>query len=142
MVFPMFAVVLLTFIIALIAIKNRVSSVRSGRVKIKYFRLMEGAETPESITKTTRCFNNMFEIPVLFYTAGIMYIILGVDSLFELALAWIFVVCRYLQAFVHLTYNNVLHRMVFFWLAFVSAMGLWVNLLLLSCTGAFQLPVV
>ncbi len=130
MIYPMFAIVLLTFIIALVAIKNRVSHVKSGRVKIKYFRLMAGAEVPEIITRTTRCFNNMFEIPVLFYTGGVLYISLGIEGLLGLALAWMFVVCRYLQAFIHLSSNNVLHRMVFFWGAFISVMGLWVHLLL------------
>lgn len=128
MIYPMFAVVLLTFLIALVTISIRVSSVRSGRVKIKYFSLMEGGEVPDSITKTTRCFNNMFEVPILFYAAGIMYVSAGVESFLALVLAWVFVAFRCLQAYIHLTYNNILHRMASFWAAFISVMALWVNL--------------
>lgn len=130
MIYPMFALVILTFIISLVAIRSRVAGVRKGAVKIQYFQLMSGADVPDIITKSTRCFNNMFEIPVLFYTVSILYIIADLDSLLGLVLAWTFVVFRYLQAFIHLTYNKVLHRMLAFWLAFLAVMGLWINLLL------------
>jgi len=132
MIYPMFAVVILTLIIGVLAIKYRFSSVRSGNLKIKYYQLMQGAEVPEDITKTTRCFNNMFEIPVLFYAGSILYLSLGIDSLLGLALAWGFVVFRYMQAFIHLTYNNVIHRMLSFWFAFLCVMGLWINLIWLQ----------
>lgn len=129
MIYPMFCLVLLTFIVALVTIKARVASVKSGQLKIKYFRLMQGEEVSELVTKTTRCFNNMFEVPVLFYVGCIMSISTGADGIVGLVLAWLFVVFRCLQAFIHITYNNVLHRMVAFWCAFMSVMGLWLNLM-------------
>jgi len=125
----MFLMVLLTFIVGLITMKNRIASVKSGAVNAKYFKLMEGQEVPEIITKTTRCFNNMFEVPVLFYAGCILYISLGVESLIGLVFAWFFVLMRFIQAYVHLTYNHLIHRMLSFWLAFLCTIGLWVNLL-------------
>ena len=67
MIYPLFMMVLLTFIVGLIAMKCRIASLKSGDVSLKYFKLMEGQEVPEIITKTSRCFNNMFEVPLLFY---------------------------------------------------------------------------
>ncbi len=125
----MILMVLLTFIVGLITMKHRIESVKSGIVSLKYFKLMEGQEVPEIITKTTRCFNNMFEVPVLFYAGCILYISLDVDSLVGLLLAWLFVLMRYIQAYVHLTYNHLIHRMLSFWIAFFSTLGLWLNLL-------------
>jgi hypothetical protein len=132
MLYPMFFMVLLTFIVGLITMKYRIANVRSGAVSPKYFKLMEGQEVPEIITKTSRCFNNMFEVPVLFYAGSILYISLGADSQVGLACAWTFVVMRYMQAYVHLTSNNIIHRMVSFWIAFFSVMGLWINLVILQ----------
>lgn len=122
--------VLLTFLVGLVAAAARFTSVRSGEVRFKYFKLMQGQEVPERVTVTTRCFNNMFEVPVLFYVACTLYIVLGVGGLSGLVCAWLFVALRYGQAFVHLTYNNFFHRMLTFWAAFMCALLLWANLVL------------
>ena len=129
MLYPMFLMVLLTFIVGLITMRCRLASVKSGAVRPRYFKLMEGQEVPELFTKTTQCFNNMFEVPLLFYVGCLLYISLGVESLIGLVLAWLFVLMRYIQAYVHLTYNHIIHRMLSFWFGFLSAMGLWLNLL-------------
>ena len=125
----MILMVLLTFIVGLMTMKHRIESVKSGIVSPKYFKLMEGQEVPEIITKTTRCFNNMFEVPLLFYIGCVLYISLDVESLVGLLLAWLFVLMRYIQAYIHLTYNHLIHRMLSFWLGFISTLGLWLNLL-------------
>lgn len=132
MLYPMFAMVLLTLVVALVAIRARFSAVLTGRVHLDYFRLMEGQETTEAITKTTRCFNNLFEIPVLFYVAGVLHISLGIENTAGLILAWLFVLSRCAQAAIHLTYNRVLHRMSAFWAGFICAFGLWVNLVVIQ----------
>ena len=121
--------VLLTFIVGILAVKTRLSSVKKGNVKAKYFRLMAGQEVPEIIIKTTRNFNNQFEVPVLFYVVCTLYISLNIESLVAIVLAWVFVFLRCLHSYIHLTYNNILHRMSVFFLAFFCVIALWVNLL-------------
>ena len=54
MLYPMACMVLLTFIVACIAIKHRFASVKSGTVSAKFYKLMEGEAVPEIITKSTR----------------------------------------------------------------------------------------
>ncbi|TGD76012.1 hypothetical protein E4634_00205 [Mangrovimicrobium sediminis] len=129
MLYPMFAMIVLTFGIGMFAVKVRFASVKTGEVNAKYYKLMDGASVPELVTKTTRCFNNQFEIPVLFYTVCTLYIALGAEDRVGLVSAWLFVFFRYIHAFVHLTYNHILHRMSVFWVAFICVMVLWVNLL-------------
>jgi hypothetical protein len=121
--------VLLTFIIGLIAVKVRFKSVKGGLVSPKYFKLMNGEQEPEMVTITTRCFNNQFEIPVLFYVVCTLYITLGVESVAGLMFAWLFVVFRVVHAYIHLTYNHIIHRMSAFWLAFISVMAMWLILI-------------
>ena len=126
----MVAMVLLTFGVGLVAAWARFVGVRSGEVKYKYFKLMQGQEVPDRVTVTTRCFNNMFEVPVLFYVACALYISLGFEGLPGLVFAWLFVALRYAQAFVHLTTNHFVHRMLAFWASFICALMLWMNLVL------------
>jgi hypothetical protein len=133
MIYPMFAVFMLAFLVGCFAVKARFASVKKGDLSVKYFKLMsvEGAkQVPEMVTKTTRCFNNQFEIPVLFYVVATLYIVTGTISDMALIFAWIFVAARYIHAYIHLSYNAILHRMLSFWLGFVCVFVLWVNLLL------------
>ena len=126
----MAAMVLLTLIVGAVTFVVRMSNVRSGHVGVKYFKLMQGQDVPEMVTKTTRCFNNLFELPVMFYAACTLYLSLSVDSVVGMVFAWLFVGLRYLQAYVHLTYNHLLHRMSAFWLAFFCVIALWINLVI------------
>ncbi len=124
----MAAMVLLTFIIGIITVKVRFASVKNGQISAKYYKLMHGENVPEIVIKTTRCFNNQFEIPVLFYVVCTLYVSLEIESLAGLILAWIFVIFRYIHAYIHLTYNHIIHRMLTFWLAFITIIILWLNL--------------
>ncbi|WP_372766672.1 MAPEG family protein [Pseudoalteromonas sp.] len=130
MIYAMFAMVVLTFMVGIVAVVTRVKSVKNGSVKIKYYRTMDGQEVPEQLTKSTRCFNNMFEVPVLFYVVSTLFVILKTNNELALLLAWLFVAFRIAQAIVHLTYNNVLHRMLMFWGAVISVLSMWITLLI------------
>lgn len=129
MFYPMFAMVLLTFIVGFIAVKARFASVRRGEVNPKYFKLMQGFDASEVVVKTTRSFNNMFEIPVLFYVVCTLYISLGIKSTPALVLAYSFVFSRCIHAYIHLTYNHIIHRMSAFWAGCLCVLSLWVILL-------------
>jgi len=132
MLYPMFAMVVLTLVIGLVALRIRFASVKRGEVSVRYFKLMQGDKVPEAVLKSTRCFNNLFEVPVLFYVACTLYISMAIDSMAALVLAWVFVTCRAVQAWVHMTYNHILHRMIAFWLACLSALALWLNLVIIQ----------
>ena len=130
LLYPMFIMVGLTFIVAGVAVKNRFASIKNNTVSAKYFRLMTGQPVPDSITKTTRNFNNQFEVPTLFYVVCTLYICLSVNSFAALLFAWLFVFFRIIHAYIHITYNNIVHRMLTFWLSLLCVLALWVNLLL------------
>ncbi len=131
MVYPMFAMVLLTLFVGLLTVKARFNSIKNREISMKYYQLMQGDNVPSAITLSTRCFNNMFEVPVLFYVATTLYLVLAIESSTSLVLAWVFVILRFIQACIHLGYNNVMHRLLVFWLGFFTAIAIWVNLLLL-----------
>ena len=57
---------------------------------------------------------NLFEVPSLFYTAGVLYIALEMSDSVPVTLAWLFVIARLIHTGIHLSYNNVMHRLVVF----------------------------
>ena len=135
MLYPMFAMVLLTFIVSILSLKARLSSVRSKQIKPAYFLLMNekvAGEIPERVRVTTRAVNNMYELPVLFYLGAVMAVALELESTLTIITAWIFILSRYIHAWIHLTYNNIIHRMRIFSLGFITVLVLWIELLVLS----------
>ena len=130
MIYPMFTLIALTILVGFITVKARLKAVKTQELNSQYFALMQGQKPPESIIKTTRCFNNLFELPTLFYAACLLSIIARHDSYVILVLAWLFVIARLLQAYIHLTYNNVKHRMYAFGASVISVTALWVYLVL------------
>jgi hypothetical protein len=47
-----------------------------------------------------------------------------------LALAWAYVACRALRSLIHLTYNNVFHRLAAFAASYVMLLAIWIRLVL------------
>lgn len=132
MVYAMATLVGVIYAIGFFTAYIRVSSVKSGKVRAGYFKLMqkkEGTEIPEIITKTTRQFNNMFEVPMLFFVAGTLHIVLNTESALSLAFAWAFVAARIVQAIIHLTYNIPIHRMIAFMAGNICVIGMWCTLI-------------
>lgn len=130
MIYPMFALFLLVLIVFFLAVRARFSAVRSGRMKIKYFRAMNGDQPTVEVILTGRHFMNLFELPVLFYVACLSAIVLNQADAWMIGCAWAFVVFRYVQAFIHLTYNNILHRMIAFCLGVFILTIMWGTLVI------------
>jgi hypothetical protein len=127
MFFPMFAMFMLTVVLAFAAVKARIASVKNGEMKISYFSLMSGEALSENVAKTTRSFNNQFEVPTLFYVIATLHMIMGLDDLAAQALAWLFVLLRYVHAYIHLGSNNVKLRMLIFFSGLLVLVALWLH---------------
>ncbi|MDA0687532.1 MAG: MAPEG family protein [Proteobacteria bacterium] len=125
MLYPMFIMVILTFVILLFTLRVRISSIRKGDVSLSYYSLFEGQEVPEMVTKTRHHFANLFEVPVLFYSAGILYVALELTDPFPVYCAWVFVGARLIHTSIHLGYNNVLHRLVAFGIGNLAVLAMW-----------------
>ena len=123
--YPVVALVALTFAVGMRMYFARVGAARAGKVKIKDFRLGESANVPPEVALPNRNFMNLLETPLLFYVACvILYVTSAVDGL-ALALAWAYVAARAAHSVVHLTYNNVMHRLA----AFAASMAVLLALL-------------
>ena len=91
MLYPLFFMVMLTFVIMLFTLRIRLASVRRGEVSLSYFSISQGKEIPDLVIKTCRDVANFFEVPVLLYAAGVLYVVQEMSQSIPVTLAWLFV---------------------------------------------------
>ena len=106
----------------------RAGAALEGRVKIKDFRLGESSQVPVDVALPNRNLMNLLETPVLFYVVCIILFVTGKVDALALTLAWVYVALRVMHSVVHLTYNNVIHRLAAFLASNVILVALWARL--------------
>lgn len=129
---PMLVVVALTFIAFVKMGAARGAAVKAGQDP-NFYRAHIGTPEPEAATAAVRHWDNLFELPTLFYAACITAFALNAVSLWTLVFAWGWVVARLIQSAVHMTYNNPSHRGGGFVLGVLCMAALWINLGLSIC---------
>lgn len=129
MLTPMFMLVILTTVIMVLTARVRIASVRKGTVSASYYSLMQGEEVPEFVTKTTRNLNNLFEVPTLFYAGGAVYLALDLTTALPVTCAWAFVTARVIHSIIHLSYNNVIHRLIMFGIGNLAVLLMWLAIM-------------
>jgi hypothetical protein len=71
---------------------------------------------------------NLFELPVLFYTAILVSLLLLIQDELLVRLAWGFVLLRVVHSVVHCTYNNVTHRFIAYAISSLFLLFLWIRI--------------
>lgn len=130
MIYPMFAMILITFGYGFYTAYSRFRAAKSGEVDPRYFKTMSGYEVPYQLQIKTRHFANLLETPPLFYIAGAIIIALGINSPAAELLGWLYVTARLIHMYIHNSYNHPLHRMFSFFAGLFCIFGLWVIVLL------------
>lgn len=122
---PLFVQVLLTFAVMLGMMYCRGTSLMSGETRPETIAMRE-PNWPKRATQFAYAFGNQFELPVLFYVLTILAMITRHADLLFVILAWIFVVFRILQAFVHVTGNDVRFRGGFYGVSAIVLLAMWI----------------
>jgi hypothetical protein len=126
---PLLAQVALTFIVMLTMYHQRISEMKSKKInpqRIKSRSAHHGVLTDSETSADN--YANLFESPVLFYTAVILALILMLQDNILVVLAWCYVASRYLHSFIHITYNRVMHRFSVFIFSCFVLLAIWVRL--------------
>lgn len=121
---PMVAHVLLVFVLYALLSFRRVGLVRAGKAQVSQFR--ENRDEPGESLVVRNSIANQFELPVLFHICCVLLYITEADNIVSLALAWLFIVSRYLHAFVHVTSNRIRYRRPLFMVGVAALGGMWV----------------
>ena len=131
LVYPMMALIGLTFLMLFFLLILRVKAVQDRKVSPRYFKLNQGDKLPDNLTSVSQNYSNLLELPVLFYISCTIAIILQKNIDDFVVYAWIYVALRYVHSYIHTTYNNVLHRLFIFGMSCVVLIIMWVKLALL-----------
>ena len=124
---PMGAMALLTFVVLLLIPLRRFRAGFAGEVAADDFKFGESPRVPGHVAIPNRNYMNLLELPMLFYVAGLMYYVAGRVDGRVLAVAWAYVACRAIHSAIHLTYNNVRHRLIIFAISNVVLGVFWVQ---------------
>jgi hypothetical protein len=123
--YPIVALALLTFGVAIWLLKCRIAAVKQG-LSAAYFSLNRGSKLPDFLQQAEQHYLNLFEMPVLFYVVCILIFVTHTVGWVTLLLAWCYVLARAIHTYIHLTHNRVKSRRNAFLSSFVFLVMLWV----------------
>jgi hypothetical protein len=86
------------------------------------FALGESARVPERTRLANRNYMNLLELPVLFYVCLLIQYVSEAETQ---NLAWVYVALRIAHTLIHLTYNNVMHRLAVFAASNFVLVAMW-----------------
>jgi len=127
--FPMVALVTLTFAVLLLIPVRRFRAGIAGQIKFDDFRYGESARVPPEVSIPNRNMMNLLELPLLFYVVCLLFYVTDRVNSTALALAWTYVALRIAHSAIHVTYNRVRDRLTAFAASNVVLVMLWTALL-------------
>jgi len=128
LIYPTVVLILLTFMVSIALVSYRFYLVRTAQVHPGYFKLNRGGKPPKRHDALHDNYNNLFQVPILYYTAVALAIATQHINETLVIAAWAFVCLRIIHTLVHVMYNNVLHRLAVFFLAYVAVGVMWIHL--------------
>ena len=121
---PVFVQVALTFILLMRLGSGRLRTLSAGNTKVRDIALGE-SNWPSDVTQVGNCFNNQFQLPMLFYVLVVLALVLHKADLLFVIMSWIFVISRIVHAGVHITSNNVNQRFAAYTVGMVVLLLMW-----------------
>ncbi|MGY0611499.1 MAPEG family protein [Luteimonas sp. A501] len=125
---PAVVLIALTFVVAVVMCRRRVSVMKRERVHPQSVALSAQIAQRLTDTRASDNYRNLFELPVLFYFAVAVAMAAGVRDPWVLGLAWGFVALRIVHSMIHCGYNKVMHRFQVFIAGFFVLALLWIRL--------------
>jgi hypothetical protein len=112
----------------------RTEAFKRGAVRAADIALRE-PNWPQRPTQLGNAFLNQFELPVLFYVLTILAWITRHADLLFVILACVFVATRLVQAYIHVTHNDVRQRGTAFIVGAIVLMLMWLIFILRILLG-------
>ncbi len=120
----------LTLFIGVKGLFLRIRAVKNDGLKPSYFLLNSGEKPPEYVTKFSQHYENLFELPVLFYVVTILLLVIEKVDVLYLVLAWLYLFFRVCHAYIHTTSNKLSRRKNIFLLSAIILYIIWSRLLI------------
>ena len=129
---PISIMVFLNLFLIFRLIYMAVSYIKNEDINLGQFRIYEG-DFPDKLWSARQQYQNMFEIPILFYLLCSLNIIFNNYSQFDIVLSWGFVLSRVIHFFIRLKNQkdiNIIPRTIVFVLGLLFLSIGWINFLL------------
>lgn len=115
--YPVMALIGWTLAVLILVPMARIRAAMRREVTADDFRYGESSSVPPQLALPNRNYMNLLELPILFYVVCLIAYTTENVTLFTVVLAWCFVALRMVHSAIHLSYNNVLHRLAVFAMA-------------------------
>lgn len=135
LIYPMAAMVLLTFVVLMKMFRGRVRAVKAGKADAGYYKTYQEGSEPRESAQVSRQLVNLFESPMLFYAACIVGMVTGKYAGVLIVLAWTYVALRIVHAYIHTGSNKLPPRIKAYFSSWLVLLGMWGALVFGVATG-------
>lgn len=126
---PLLALVFLTFLVWVYMYVTRLREIKGKSIDPQTLdtRVHGQALLTNSAAQADNL-KNLFELPVLFYVAVLLTLVLMIQDRLLVQLVWGYVALRYVHSLIHCTYNRVMHRFIAYAASCLVLMIIWARL--------------
>jgi len=126
---PLLVQVFLTFTVWFYLFARRIPEITKNRIDPQDLKDRAEAHTllPASASASNNL-KNLFELPVLFYVALLLSLVLMIQDALLVQLAWGFVILRIVHSLIQCSYNNVNHRFIAYAISCLCLLLMWLRL--------------
>jgi len=128
--YPIAMQLVLIAIVAFLTVMMRRKGAFAGDIKVSRFKTMNLEGIDEKYVTPGNSYNNQFQMPMLFIIFVLFALQLEQVDTFFICASWAFVALRYAHAYIHLTYNNVIHRLMCFGSGVLILFVCWARLII------------
>jgi hypothetical protein len=125
LLWPILAMVALTFTVSVVMYRRRIAELREKRIRPQALASAVAMSTKLENTSAADNYRNLFEAPVLFYVAVLVAYAIGASGPALVPLLWAYVACRVVHSAIHCTTNRVIHRFYAFVASHAALFAIW-----------------
>lgn len=120
---PIIALFGLAAVVWLLMVIARNYAILEGIASADYYAAYEPAKVPvDWVERPARAFNNLMQVPTLFYVVCLLMLVTGPVDRAQVALAWVFVALRAVHALAYIGWNRGPYRFTS-WMAGCITLG-------------------
>ena len=131
-IYPMFAMFLLTLFTLQKLFRTRVSLAKAGLVSPNFYSTYKETDglmvEPDESRALGRHFSNLFEAPTLFYVVCLAALALDIAGTAFQVCAWLYVIARIAHSIIHMGRNRIAPRIYSYMTSWLILTILWIIL--------------
>lgn len=132
---PIIALVALIAVVWLAMVVVRNAAVMRGISSPAYYLAYNSHEPPDWIERPARNFNNLLQLPTLFYVVCTLMLVTHHLDRAQLAYAWVFVAARVVHTVVHVVWNPLPYRFATWVMGALTLFVIWTRFALQAWPG-------